>query len=697
MRRAARGWLGAFLACAIGGAVSCGDRDRPGTRVIVLGFDGLDHALTSDLMARGKMPHFARLAAQGSFAPLGTTVPPQSPVAWSTFITGLDPGGHGIFDFIHRDPKTMEPFLSTTKTEAGGRALKVGKWQFPLSGGSVELLRRGQPFWEVLENHGIETTIIRMPANFPPSGTATRELSGMGTPDVLGTYGTFSFFTSEPFAFGGQTLSGGVVHPVEVAGGVVRSSLEGPDNPFLVRPEKVRAEFAAYIDSGRRYVKLVAGDEERLLGVGEWTDWVPVDFPLLPTQSLHAEARFYLKQLEPYFEMYVSPLNIDPLAPAMPVSSPDGYAGELARATGRFYTQGMPEDTKSLKTGVLNADEFLEQARIAGEENRRQYRYVLDRFAGGLLFYYFGNVDQVSHMMWRARDPEHPAYDESTDRRHALVVEELYVGLDAIVGETAARLGADDLLVVMSDHGFTSWRRSFHLNSWLRDQGYLTLLDPRRSDDPGLFGNVDWTRTRAYALGLNGLYVNLRGREKTGIVDPQHREALVTEIAQKLLATMDPPTGAPAITKVYRREEVYKLAGHEDIAPDLIVGYAKGTRGSDESALGGLPREVIVDNTEPWSGDHCMDHEAVPGILLSSRALKKPAPTLETLAAAILAEFGINGFPIRGSEASPQTTERSSSSQESEPSLLGGRSAAATKTASKALSRNLLRPSRFRP
>jgi predicted AlkP superfamily phosphohydrolase/phosphomutase len=279
---------------------------------------------------------------------------------------------------------------------------------------------------------------------------------------------------------------------------------------------------------------------------------------------------------------------------------------------------------------------------------------VLDRFAGGLLFYYFGNVDQVSHMMWRARDPRHPAYDAARDRVHEKTIEELYVGLDKIVAETIPRLGPEDLLVVMSDHGFTSWRRAFHLNSWLRDQGYLAVVDPKQTEDPGFFGNVDWTRTRAYALGLNGLYVNVKGREKNGVVDPGQRAALAEEIAEKLLATKDPASGAPAITKVYRREQVYKLAGHEDIAPDLIVGYAKGTRGSDESALGALTPEVIVDNKDPWSGDHCMDHEAVPGILLTSRALRKPAPSLQTLAAAILAEFGVEEFPAANG---PQPTD----------------------------------------
>lgn len=636
--------MSAVAVAGLVASVGCQSAPAVGRRVIVLGFDGLDHELTRQMIDIGRLPGLARLAGTGGFSALGTSIPPQSPVAWSSFITGLDPGGHGIFDFIHRDPKTMLPYLSTSRTE-GGRAIGLGGWQVPLAGGTVELLREGRPFWEVLESHGVPTTIIRMPANFPPSGSATRELSGMGTPDLLGTYGTFALYTSEPFAFAGQTLSGGVVHQVKPRDGVVRAAIEGPDNPFRTRPEKARAEFTAHLDRTNRHVKLTVGGEERLLAVGEWSDWVPVSFPLAPTQSLAGEVRFYLKALDPFFELYTSPVNIDPLAPAMPVSHPDGFATELAEATGRFYTQGMPEDTNGLKMGVLTDKEFLEQARIAGEENLRQYKYVLDRFEDGLLFYYFGNVDQVSHMMWRARDPQHPAYDAAKDGPNQAVVEELYRGLDRIVTDTLATLGPDDLLVVMSDHGFTTWRRSFHLNSWLRDNGYLALVDPDRADDPGLFGNVDWSRTRAYALGLNGLYVNVHGREKGGIVEPGAREALARELAAKLLEVTDPATGLPAITKVYRREDAYRLAGNEDTAPDLVVGYAKGTRGSDESALGGLPTDVFADNTSAWSGDHCMDHETVPGILLSSRALKRPASAIQDLAASILAEFGVEGFP----------------------------------------------------
>ena len=629
------------IGCSAGG-------DADGPRLIVLGFDGMDYQITKELIDQGRLPGFARLAAGGGFAPLETSVPPQSPVAWSSFMTGLDPGAHGIFDFIHRDPETMVPYLSTTETASGGTSLTVGKWQFPLTGGSVELLRGGEPFWDVLAERGIETTIMRMPANYPPSGTATRELSGMGTPDLVGTYGTFSFYTSDVLTANRQISSADIQY-VEPTDGVVRAAILGPDNPFLVEPEKVSTEFTVYVDTAHRSAKLVAGDEERVLQVGEWTDWVPLDFELLPLQSLRGMVRFYLRQIEPSFQLYVTPINLDPLEPALPISTPASFAAELAEATGRFYTQGMPEDTRSLQEGIFTREEFLEQARLAGDDVRRQYRLVLDQFDSGLLFYYFGNLDQTSHMMFRTTDPGHPDYDAGEDAPFREVVEGLYLTMNEIVEDTLEQIAGRDgetTLIVMSDHGFTSWRRAFNLNGWLRDNGYLQTRNPQMRDDPGFFANVDWLQTRAYGLGLNSLYINLRGRERDGIVAPEVREALMEELAAELLAIIDPATGEPAITKVYRREEVYSSAGYDGIAPDLVVGYAKGTRCSSDSSIGAVPAgDVIVDNLDAWSGDHCMDHETVPGILLSSKPLQRPAPSLEYLAGAILAEFGIGEFP----------------------------------------------------
>lgn len=635
-----------LLAFAVAGlANACGEPEPVGVRVIVLGFDGMDYDLTRRLMAEGRLPNLQRLAEAGGFSALATSIPPQSPVAWSEFITGLDAGGHGIFDFLHRDPATMIPYLSTTITEPPGRTLKLGPWQIPLGGGAVRLMRHGVPFWEVLEREGVPTTIVRMPANFPPSGTATRELSGMGTPDILGGYGTYSFFTTAPERFAGAT--GGDVVRAEIRRGVFRGSLKGPPNPMVVEPEDLRSEFTVYIDPVRPVIKIEIGGEEMLLQEGEWSDWVEVEYPLPLLQKLRGTARFYLKQVRPEFQLYATPVNIDPLDPAMPISTPDDFASELAGVGGRFYTQGMPEDTRATTDGVFDETEFLAQAKLAADETLGHYRYLLDGFEDGLLFNYFGFLDQVSHIMWRAVDPEHPAHDSVRHEPFRSVIEDLYVEADGIVGETLARLeepGHESTLIVMSDHGFTSWRRAFGLNAWLEQRGYLAVRDSDRREVDFLL-NIDWSRTQAYGLGLSGLYLNLDGREAFGIVSPTEASILLEEITRGLLREVDPATGEPAITRVYRRDEIYKDRGHLELGPDLIIGYAKGVRSSDDSAAGRVPVEVFSDNTGVWSGDHIMDHEAVPGVLFSSRPLQVPVASLRELAAAVLAEFGIQGFP----------------------------------------------------
>ena len=627
---------------------------EPPPRVIVIGFDGLDYDLLQKMMAEGRVPNFERLATTGTFDQLGTSVPPQSPVAWSNFITGMDSGGHGIFDFIHRDPKTLVPYLSTSRSIAGDptfnvlgleipAVLRLGKYCIPLRSGRVELLRQGQAFWEVLEQNGVETTIIRCPANFPPSGTATRELSGMGTPDIVGNSGTFSFYTTDYDPFVGKKISGGHVYEVKVRDGVVKSSIYGPTNDLLCEKEKAKVDFTVYVDPEAPVARIVIGSEERILNQGEWTEWLGVDMELMPGNELHGMCRFYLQEVRPEFRLYVSSVDFDPIDPAVPISTPPDFAKELAEATGRFYTEEMPEDTKALSEGVFTMDEFLHQAELAGSEVRRQYEWVLDRYPEGFLFYYFGNQDQIAHMLLGNVDPGHPVYKE-VNAKYADVIPTIIEGFDEIVGVTLDRMGDDDVLIVMSDHGFASWRRAMSLNSWLRDEGYLVLKDPNPASDPGFLLNVDWTRTKAYGLGLNGLYINQRGREKRGIVNASDKRALLEEIGAKLLQVVDPATGQRAVTKAYISEDTYQDRGHLDVGPDMQVGYAEGTRANNKSALGSIPDEVFSDNEDQWSADHCMDHEAVPGVLLTSRPLKKPAPRLENLAAAILAEYGIEGF-----------------------------------------------------
>ena len=626
-------------------ASACGVDDRSYDQgMIVIGIDGMDYALSRKLIDEGRLPNLARLEQMGGFQALGTSVPPQSPVAWSNFITGLDSGGHGIYDFIHRNPETMDPCLSTSKSIEPSRTLKFGKWDIPLSGGGMELLRRGTPFWEVLEGHGIPTTIIRMPANFPPSGSAYRELSGMGTPDVLGTPGYYSFYTTMPERITANTEA--LIERVQVRDGIVEAELLGPPNPLLIESEDLKAPFTVYVDDEYLVAKIVVGQEEFILQQGEWSEWVPVEFEMIPyVQSINATARFFLREIRPEFELYVSPINLDPVAPLMPISTPVGYATELAEATGRFYTQGMPEDTNALNEGVFNNADFMTQVAMVHTEIRNQFDYVLNEFRGGFLFYYFGNLDQVSHMMWRAMDPEHPAHDPIADAPYANAVIDRYVDADDFIGETLGKLPENTTLVVMSDHGFTSWRRAMNLNTWLLENGYITLMNPRRVTGIPYFGNVDWESTEAYAVGLNGVYINLRGREANGSVMPLDQDTLSAEIAEKLLSFIDPITGEQAVTKVYHRDEVFAAGGYLDIGPDLIVGFAKGVRGSNESALGEFSTEIIFDNDHPWSGDHLMDHETVPGVLFSSRPLQRVVTSLQNLAGVLLAEFGIEDFP----------------------------------------------------
>jgi predicted AlkP superfamily phosphohydrolase/phosphomutase len=328
------------------------------------------------------------------------------------------------------------------------------------------------------------------------------------------------------------------------------------------------------------------------------------------------------------------------MAPALPISTPESFAGELARATGRYYTQGMPEDTGVLAARVFGPAEFMQQAEIAGQEIIDQFPWFLSELDRGLLFFYLGTGDLVSHMMWRPMDPDHPVYDAERDAPFADAVPRVYEEMDGLVSYALDHMGDETLLIVMSDHGFTSWRRTFHLNAWLHQNGYLAVKDDRLPEVEALM-NVNWSDTRAYGIGLNGLYVNVAGRERDGIVPPEDRAALVADIAQRLEAVIDPWTGEPAVTKVYARDETFVDGGQREIGPDAVIGYAKGTRGSDPSALGVVGREILTDNDKPWSGDHGMYTPAVPGILATSRPLKRPAANLRELHASVLAEFGV--------------------------------------------------------
>jgi predicted AlkP superfamily phosphohydrolase/phosphomutase len=631
----------ALLLVALAACASPAQPPARAKRVLVLGFDGVDPVLLERFMAAGELPHFAKLAAEGSFRRLETVVPPQSPVAWSTFITGLDPGGHGIFDFIHRDPNppgrlALRPYLSTSRAEEEDFRIPLGRYALPLRPGKTELLRRGKAFWNVLEDHGISATILKIPANFPPERSKARTLSDMGTPDLRGTYGTFLLYTSDPVDGEGRDVAGGLIHRVDVLDNRVHAVIPGPQNPFRKDLARASRDFDVAVDPESDAVAIEVGGEEVLLRRGEWSDWVPVHFDLVPAMaSVSGIVRFHLLQTRPHLRLYVTPVNIDPHKPALPISTPPRYAHDLAVELGNFYTQGLPEETAALSAGALDDPGFLTQADQIYAERLRLLELELGRFRAGLLFAYFGGVDLVSHMFWRTLD---------RPGEHADAILNAYRHVDAALGRALQALGpagaSEVTVIVMSDHGFGPFRRAVHLNSWLRERGFLSLRGEARTGRE-LFRDVDWSRTRAYGVGLNGLYVNQQGRERFGVVTAGEREGLIAELSKQLLEWRDPQSGEPVVARAYRREEIYH-GRYQHLAPDLVVGYSRGYRVSDASALGEEPAATIDDNHKKWSGDHCVAADLVPGVLLSNRRIQPGDIGLADLAPTILELFGVN-------------------------------------------------------
>ena len=617
--------LGCAVAAAALGVSGCGRAESraTSTKVIVLGIDGMDPGFLESHWP--DLPNLDRLRRQGDFKRLGTTIPPQSPVAWSTFITGRDPGGHGIFDFVHRDPATMRPFSSMGETVESRRTLPLGPYALPLSGGEVLSFRKGKAFWQTLAERGIPATVLRMPTNFPPVPCACQEISGMGTPDMQGTYGTFTFYTDDP-AETSRQVSGGRIVRVELKGDDAVLSLEGPVNSLRKDRQRTSVPLVVHRDPAARAARFDLGDDRFILREGEWSDWLRVKFTLIPGIK-HATGivRILARELAPRLRVYVSPLNIDPAAPEIAISVPPSYSREMAAAIGPFHTQGIAEDTAALRQGAFELKDFLAQSRKVAEEHMAMLRYGLGRFRGGFFFLHFLGIDQNSHMLWGKHQDE---------------LLGTYRMVDAEVGRVIEH-AADATLIVMSDHGFTAFDRAVHLNTWLMREGFLTLDDPSATGPDELFAHVDWSRTQAYALGLNGLYLNLKGRERQGTVMPGLQADLVKRvISRRLRDFRDPASGRPVVTDVYSPAEVFHGEALA-LAPDLIIGYAPPYRGSWQSALGAVPAETIEDNNDAWIGDHCIAARFVPGVLLVNRPVRLADPQLADLPVTILHTFGV--------------------------------------------------------
>jgi predicted AlkP superfamily phosphohydrolase/phosphomutase len=656
--------------------------DPAPSKVIVLGFDGADSRLVEQWMDEGKLPNLERLRRQGSYARLRPTNPPQTPVSWSSFSTGLDPGQTTVFDFLKRDPVTYYPdFAMITPSEApflmgeknplvlgGGLGLLVFLVAlglgylvfrrmvvaFPLAllvgllgflGGRALVARyipvkqpvainnrKGDPFWKIAGQAGIRSTIIRVPATFPPGPFNNgRILSGLGVPDIRGTFGTYSYYTSQAPGTGEDTEKGGKVIPLDVEPGVpeVETFVYGPFNKLFDEPPEIHLPMRLLFDWSSQVTRARVSGKEIELKPGQWSDWVEMTFPVNPIIKIHGITRFYLISMVPEFRLYMQAINLNPikLPASVAVTYPKGFARQIYDRIGYWKTLGWAIDTWALDEEVTDEAVFLEDVDFTVSGFQRIMENFLEDPRDQLYVQIFYFTDRIGHMFWRLMDPEHPAYDEEIDRKFHDTILEAYQRMDRIVGWTLDHMPEDAVLLVCSDHGFSSWKWSFNMNTWLWQNGFLALKGDQNKqktlDDLFVEGqfweNVDWDRTKAYALGLGAIYINLLGREANGIVPPgEAYEQVRNEIIEKLEAYVDPATGEHPVRRVFKREEMYADFDPE-LIPDLRAGNNLGYRVSWQTSLGGVPKELFEPHKEKWSGDHCsLDPELVQGIFFSN-------------------------------------------------------------------------------
>jgi predicted AlkP superfamily phosphohydrolase/phosphomutase len=689
--------------------------DAAPPRVVVLGFDGVDADLARRWMDEGRLPHLARLRDAGTFSPLRSTIPSQTPVSWSTFATGLNPGRHQIFDFLKRDTQTYRPtFAAFDEGRApflwgarngpvcgalGGAALALALFAVALllpslrrrprrrrrltaaalvavaagiAGGAgvglaaARLLpeevpttinrRQGDTFWEVLGRAGKRVRVVRVPVTFPPEPYPHGELlAGLGTPDLSLRIGKPFYFTSELF-FQPKGGGEGALEVVELAAaeGTIETAIKGPPNQlFPGRGDYVTIPLTLTVAADRSRLGIAVSGRRLDLAPGEWSDWVRFTFPFNALVKVRGIGRFRVLSLDPEVRLYLSPIQFDPerLPPTFAITAPGGFVDELTGRFGLFKTIGWAIDTWSITEGTVDEAVFFEDVdRTVGKFSEMLYGLLGDD-DWDVLVHYFEFTDRVQHVMYRHFDPQHPLYTAEGAARWGDSILEAYRKMDSIVGQVTARMPAGAVLLVVSDHGFAPWRWTVNYNHWLAREGYLSLRG-EGADRAGLedlfgqgqfFAHVDWGRTRAYAMGLGDIYVNLAGREGQGIVQPgEEYRRLTAEIKERLEAVVDPATGERPVAHVFTRDEAYG-AYDPALIPDLLPANARGYRVGWQDSLGIVARRFIEPNTDVWSGDHCSVYPPlVDGVLFSNRRLDlAEKPYMGDVMPTLLAIYGV--------------------------------------------------------
>ena len=610
-------------------------------RVIILGFDGVEPSVVDAMLEAGRLPNLAKLKEQGVHTRLGSTIPPQSPTAWTSFTTCKNPGGHGIYDFIRRDPRSYFPKVGTGTMKDAKLAVD-GSVKTPAE---AVAYRVGDTFWAVGDRAGARCKVLNVPFVFPADELSNGVmLCGLGVPDLRGT-SSMCFSFSEAHT---ETATGSGVIRVPLkfdAGQKAHTEIEGARDPRKPRTYVMTpVDFVA--DREAHTVTITAAGKTITLKQGEWSEWLEWTFQVTDQFTVRALSRFYALEVGEQVRVYMTCLQFHPDAPYVPFTNPAEYSDELEDRYGLFKTIGWAFDTHALRQDALSEDAFLEdtQATMAWRENLTLDELKRDDF--DVLISVWTATDRVGHMFWRYRDPEHPMYDAEGAKKYGEALETTYEKMDDIVGKVMAELKDTDLLFVMSDHGFKTFRSGLNVNTWLVQNGYAAMKEGadsrgRKYAEMDWLLGVDWSKTKAYCVGLSSLYLNIKGREKHGIVDEADVPALLKELKDKLLQVTDPDTGAKVFSAIYTRD-VYKGEALDD-APDISFGYAKPYNNTKSTAKGAAPEALFEITDDKWSGEHAAsDVTETSGILFSNRALGAEAPEIIDMGVTVLDYLGVD-------------------------------------------------------
>jgi len=602
-------------------------------KVIMLGLDGLEPTICERMMEAGELPNMKRLMETGAYRRLGTSTPALSPVAWSTFATGVDSSRHAIYDFLSRDRRTYLPKLSSSEVYGARKFIRLGPFTIPLGKGGVRMLRKSKTFWRILSEHGIFCSVLRVPITFPVEKVNGVMIAGMCVPDLRGSMGSFTYFTTsaEDEKIGGKI----VCVDKSDRDGWMKTMIPGPNSPLDGLVLELPLAFRA--DGGGGLEINVAG-ETCTVAERTYTPWMRLAFKAAPGVKLNGIVRFYPTHIGDEVGLYMTPIHIDPEKPAMPLSHPSFYSIYLAKLLGPYGTLGLAEDTWALNERILDEKGFIDQAYLLHDERKKMWFHTLDRLRDGMACIVFDLSDRLQHMFFRYLDTDHPANRGKDTSEYKDAVYEMYREMDDLVGKTLEYVDDKTALFVMSDHGFKQFRRGVNVNSWLRDQGMLVTLD--EAGEGEYLSSADWPKTRAYSIGLDGIYINLEGRERDGAVSAAEFEAVKKQIVDGLMELRD-DDGSPAVNHVYDVKNDF-TGPYRNEGPDLIVGFSEGYRVSWDCAKGTITGHVFEDNTKSWSGDHCIDPVLVPGVLYSNWKLSEQDPRLMDLGPTVLDVFGVD-------------------------------------------------------